>query len=466
MGYRPENRTPSVFLSYRREDAGAFAVSLGDRLKADLRLENVFVDVRDVFGGDDWRRVIADRLTRSDVVVALIGAHWSGPRPDGTSRIFDVDDVVRWELERVLGTRPADVVPTMLDGARLPPVLPATLHPLYRAQRLDLLTGDPAPGYHELLADVFMRTHFSRGRPVLITDGSNHAEAYLDRLAYELKAGRFGAEAVVAVTAVTRGFAAVTLREASERWPDVIVMRHPGADEEKLAALLRGVRRTTGRVAVAAALGGAAGVSFAIGQSLVGPALVAPPPPPFPAEAPAYGGRIAREAVGRRRGLGVGAKIGLPVAAALTAAVVAWSAIPRPPPPELAGTWQVDDFVLSQNGDVSSTVNLAGGRMVFRPEFGCSGELCPLVVSAGPPLLLNVVMRPQGGGRYVGAPVNITRSCGGAEIPPDRTRTSLTATRGQGGDFLFVITVETPEGWNSCPPATTRYQATARRAPP
>jgi len=99
--YRPDNRTPNVFLSYRREDTGPFAVSLGDRLKGDLRLENVFVDVRDVFGGDDWRRMIADRLTRSDVVVALIGAYWSGPRPDGTLRIFDVDDVVRWELERL-----------------------------------------------------------------------------------------------------------------------------------------------------------------------------------------------------------------------------------------------------------------------------------------------------------------------------------------------------------------------------
>jgi hypothetical protein len=256
----------------------------------------------------------------------------------------------------------------------------------------------------------------------------------------------------------------VTQREASTRCPDVIVLINQGADEEKISDLIRGVIRTTARVAVAATLGGAAGVSFALGQSLVGPPpLPSPSPLPFPAEVPSYRGEYVPKVPGRRRGLATGAKIGVPVAAAaLTAAL--WSAIPRPPPPELAGSWQVGDFVLSQNSGVNSSVNLAGGRMVFVPEAGCRGELCPLVVSEGPPLLRGVVLKPQGGGgRYVGAPVNVTRSCGGAEVPQDRMRSSLTATRGEGGDFRFVITVEMPEAWQSCPPATTRYDATARR---
>ena len=77
MGQDSHNRTPSVFLSYRREDARAFALWLGDRLKRDLRLENVFLDVRDVFGGDDWRKVIAERVAAADVVIALIGVcYW------------------------------------------------------------------------------------------------------------------------------------------------------------------------------------------------------------------------------------------------------------------------------------------------------------------------------------------------------------------------------------------------------
>jgi hypothetical protein len=125
----PHNRTPNVFLSYRREDAGSFARYLLDRLKRDLRLENVFLYVRDVFGGDDWRRVILDHIDASDVVVALIGARWVGPREDGTWRIFDDDDVVRWELERALHIRPSHVVPTMLDGARLPSALPPSSAP-------------------------------------------------------------------------------------------------------------------------------------------------------------------------------------------------------------------------------------------------------------------------------------------------------------------------------------------------
>jgi hypothetical protein len=426
-------------------------VSLGDRLKDDLRLENVFIDVRDVFGGDDWRRAIADRLALSDVVIALIGARWAGPRPDGTLRIFDPDDVLRWELEYMLGIRPTNVVPTMLDGARLPPVLPPTLTALHRAQRLDLLTADPASGYGELLADVFMKTHFRRRRPVIITDGSDRAEVYLDRLAYELKTGRLGLEAAVAVTAVTRGFAAVTLREASSRWPDVIVLRHPGADDAKLTALLRGVRRNTARVTTAAALGGVAGVAFELGQGMVGQ-LPLPSLPPLPK-------------AGRRTGMATGTKVGVAAAGVALTAAAAWSLIPRPPPPELAGVWQVSDFVLSQTGGVDSTVTLSGGRMVFEPEDGCRGELCPLVVAEGPPILRNVVLRPEEGSRrYLGAPVNITRSCGGTTVPDEHVRSSLTATRGEGGAFRLVITVETIEKWQTCPPATTRYEATATRA--
>jgi hypothetical protein len=124
-------------------------------------------------------------------------------------------------------------------------------------------------GYSELLADVFRKTHYRRGRPIIITDGSDHAEAYLDRLAYQLKSGRLGMHGAVAVTAVTRGFAAISLREASTHWPDVIILRHPGANDEKLAALARGARRNTLKVVQAAAIGSTAGVTFAFGRSLI-----------------------------------------------------------------------------------------------------------------------------------------------------------------------------------------------------
>jgi len=270
-------------LSYRREDAGSFAHWLGDRLKRDLRLENVFLDVRDVFGGDDWRRAIADRIDASDVVVALIGARWAGPRKDGTWRIFDDDDVVRWELDRALRVHPSHVVPTMLNGAQLPSALPHELTPLHRTQRLDLDPIDSPVCYCELLADVFMKTHHRRGRPIVVTDGSDQAEVYLDRLAYQLKNGELGMHGVVAVTAVTRGFAAVTLREASARWPDAIILRHPGADDEKLAAIARGVRRNTPKVVLAGAFGGTGGVTFEVGRSLIQPT---PTPDPSPAANP------------------------------------------------------------------------------------------------------------------------------------------------------------------------------------
>jgi hypothetical protein len=263
------NHTPSVFLSYRREDSATFARSLGDGLKRDLRLENVFLDVRDLFGGDDWRRTITDRIDASDVVLALIGKRWAGPRADGTSRVFDDDDVVRWEIEYALRIRPTHVVPTMLDGAGLPSALPSALASLRHAQLLDLCPADSPVCYCELLADVFMKTHHRRGSPIIVTDGSDEAEVYLRALAVQLRSGQLGLDGAVAVTAVTRGFAAVTLREAAARWPEVIILRHPGADQEKLAALVRGVRRNARRVVLAAALGTTAGVTFELGTRLV-----------------------------------------------------------------------------------------------------------------------------------------------------------------------------------------------------
>jgi hypothetical protein len=277
VGHDQCNRTPNIFLSYRREDTGAFALSLGDRLKHDLRLENVFLDVRDVFGGDDWRRVIADRIAASDAVIALIGPRWAGPRADSPCRIFDDNDVVRWELGHALRILPSHVVPTMLNGARLPTALPRELTPLYHVQRLDLRPPDSPECYNELLADVFMKAYYRRGRPIIITDGSDHAEAHLDRLAHQLKSGQLGMHGVAAVTAVTRGFAAISLREASAHWPDVIILRHPGADDEKLAALARGARRNALEVVYAGVIGATGGVTFELARS-----LIQPPPTPDP----------------------------------------------------------------------------------------------------------------------------------------------------------------------------------------
>jgi hypothetical protein len=126
-----------VFVSYRRADTGNQAGWLADRLAAHFGRSQVVRDVDSIQLGNDFADVIAAAVTSCDVLLALIGHQWLAAAPGG-------DDYVRVEIEAAL-TRGVQVIPVLVDGARMPTAaeLPPGLTLLAQRPPLSLGAANP-----------------------------------------------------------------------------------------------------------------------------------------------------------------------------------------------------------------------------------------------------------------------------------------------------------------------------------
>lgn len=135
-------RPALIFLSYRRDDTGPFALAL--RAELDLRLDGVptFLDMNRIQGGNQWAEVLDDALAKATVLIALIGSNWMGDGEDGKSRLDDPKDWVRKEVARALRRATQAVLPVLVNGARIPDRerLPRDLKKLFDAQAIPLRT--------------------------------------------------------------------------------------------------------------------------------------------------------------------------------------------------------------------------------------------------------------------------------------------------------------------------------------
>lgn len=110
--------SPSVFISYRRDDAAVHARAIHDGLAAALGGEDhVFMDVADIPYGEAFLQIIRRTLAECEVVVAVIGPRWQTlAGPDGRPRLLAGDDTVRHEVASALGGGKR-VIPVFVGGA-------------------------------------------------------------------------------------------------------------------------------------------------------------------------------------------------------------------------------------------------------------------------------------------------------------------------------------------------------------
>jgi hypothetical protein len=126
-----------VFISYRRADTANQAAWLADRLAGHFGRSQVVRDVDSIQLGNDFADVIAAAVTSCDVLLALIGPQWlaaaAGPA-----------DYVPVEIEAAL-TRGVQVIPVLVDGARMPTAaeLPPGLALLAQRPPLSLGAANP-----------------------------------------------------------------------------------------------------------------------------------------------------------------------------------------------------------------------------------------------------------------------------------------------------------------------------------
>jgi hypothetical protein len=135
----PATTTPSVFISYRRDDA-AYAGRLFDRLGARFSEESIVIDLR-LEPGADWVAAVESTVGAADIGLVLIGPQWArGSDVDGTRRLHDPGDMVRREIDVMLNSPRTLTVPVLVGGARMPMPqdLPEELRALSCLQALEV----------------------------------------------------------------------------------------------------------------------------------------------------------------------------------------------------------------------------------------------------------------------------------------------------------------------------------------
>jgi hypothetical protein len=132
---------PRITISYRRDDSGVITGRIFDRLAAHYGRESVFRDIDNIPPGADFRKHIDQVLDDSDIVLAIVGPKWVGPRAN-QSRLANAADPVRVEIETVL-RKDKPLIPVLVQRASMPRVeqLPETMHDFAFRNAVDIDAG-------------------------------------------------------------------------------------------------------------------------------------------------------------------------------------------------------------------------------------------------------------------------------------------------------------------------------------
>ena len=144
---------PGIFISYRREDSGGYTGRLFDILSAEFGREDTYMDLETIQGGDDFASVIDQKISVSDVLVAVIGDRWlTIKETNGSRRLDNPRDFVRIEIAEAL-RRGIRVIPVLVAGAATPPApdLPEDLRPLCGRHAVEIRDSHFHPDAQQLI---------------------------------------------------------------------------------------------------------------------------------------------------------------------------------------------------------------------------------------------------------------------------------------------------------------------------
>ncbi len=131
----------NIFISYRRDDVGGYAIALHAELEKYFGKESVFFDVGgSIKPGENFDAVIRDSLKSCGVLLALIGKNWlSISDGDGRRRLDNPKDYVNIEIATALKHKIL-VIPVLINDAKMPTesALPDNLRNLCKCQALEI----------------------------------------------------------------------------------------------------------------------------------------------------------------------------------------------------------------------------------------------------------------------------------------------------------------------------------------
>lgn len=170
-----------IFVSYRRDDSSAATQSLIERLGKAFCRRKVFRDLDDL-GAGGFSEQIREKIERCGVFVLVIGKDWvTISNSKGEPRLLDPTDVHRQEIESALSLRKVQIIPVLVEGARVPEPesLPKSLRGLTRLQFFEILTGTAQShqSYSTLIEHIKAVKHVKPGvclSSLLYVFGSNY----------------------------------------------------------------------------------------------------------------------------------------------------------------------------------------------------------------------------------------------------------------------------------------------------
>ena len=111
---------PGIFINYRREDSGGYALQLHRSIRSHFGAKLVFMDIDTIHSGEDYRAAIHQAIAQSNVFLAVIGRSWLHSTDDkGVPRLTYPADLVRKEITQALEAK-IHVIPVLVGHAPMP----------------------------------------------------------------------------------------------------------------------------------------------------------------------------------------------------------------------------------------------------------------------------------------------------------------------------------------------------------
>jgi len=128
-----------IFVSYRRTDSPGHAGRLSADLQRHFGADQVFIDTTGIAGGEDFVRIIEERITSSKVLIAVIGGQWLDLLDQARRSPSDTSDWVSLEIATAL-EKGILVIPVLVGLGKIPvaTALPDELKSLARLQAVTI----------------------------------------------------------------------------------------------------------------------------------------------------------------------------------------------------------------------------------------------------------------------------------------------------------------------------------------
>lgn len=160
-----------LFLCYRRADGSESTNRLREWLEERLPPNQVFMDEYSIYGGDDWRRVVEEKLTSSQAVLVIIGPQWLN------ANLEDEKNPSRFEIELALRHN-IPIIPVLVQFAEMPTAaqVPESLAPFTSRHGIPVRPGRDRSGDLRELRRALKHHGVTLHRPVYPSDAPAEAK--------------------------------------------------------------------------------------------------------------------------------------------------------------------------------------------------------------------------------------------------------------------------------------------------